>query len=85
MDDLLIVSKSPPLILDALTNKHNLKLKGTGHISYHLGCGFFRDGNNEICLAHPKCIDKMLDSYASMFVSKPKSTYHSLSGNGDHP
>ena len=48
MDELLIESKSPQLIVDALTKKHNLKLKGTGPISYHLGCHFIQDSNNEL-------------------------------------
>ena len=48
VDDLLIVSKSPQIILDALINKHKFKLKGTRNISYHLGCDFSRDGSNEL-------------------------------------
>ena len=74
MDDLLIVSKLPRLIVDALTNKYDFKLKGTRPISYHLGCDFNRYGNNELCLAQCKCIDKMLDYYALIFGSQPKST-----------
>ena len=37
VDDLLIASKDYQGTLDALTNKHHFKLKGTGPISYHLG------------------------------------------------
>ena len=71
--DLLIESKSPQLIVDALRNKQNFKLKGTGPISYHLGFDFTRDGNNEI--DPRKYIDKMSDFYVSIFGSNPKSTY----------
>ena len=48
VDDLLIASKSAQLIVDALTSKHNFKLKDTGPISYHLGLNFTRDGNNDL-------------------------------------
>ena len=82
VDDLIITSKSPQLIVDALTNN---KLKGTGPISYHLGCDFTRDGDNELFLASRKHIDKISDSCASIFGSNPKSSYHSPLENDDHP
>ena len=77
VDNLIIASKSPQLIVCALTNKHSFKLKGTRPISYHLGCDFPRYGKNELCLAPRKHIENMSDSYASIFGSKPKSIYHS--------
>jgi len=40
VDDLAIASKDPKAITDALTNRHGFKLKGTGHIEYHLGMTF---------------------------------------------
>ena len=84
VDDLLIASKSPQLILDALNNKHNFTVKGTGHISYHLSCDFTRDGNNELCLTHHKCFYKMSDSHMSIFGSKPSSCCHSPLEKADH-
>ena len=60
-------------------------MKGTGPISYHLGCDFTRDSNNELFLAPQKYIEKMSDSYVSIFGSKPKSTYHSPLEKNDHP
>ena len=85
LHDSLIASKSPQLILDDLTNKNNFKLKGTGSISYYLGCDFTRDSNNDLCLAPRKCMDKMSHSYALIFSSKPKTTYHSPLENCDYP
>jgi len=40
VDDLVITSKDPKAITDALTNCHGFKLKGTGPIEYHLGMTF---------------------------------------------
>ena len=85
MDNLLIASKSLKIIVVTLTSKHDFKLKGVGPITYHLGCDFTRDGNNELCLAFLKCIDKISDSRVSIFSSKPKPSHHSPLEKGDHP
>ena len=63
VDDLLIVSKNPQDIVDQLTKTHKFKLKGTGEISFHLGCGYFRDKDGVLCYAPRKCIEKCLDNY----------------------
>jgi hypothetical protein len=55
--DLAVVAKGPKAIADALINKCNFKLKGTGPVSFHLGCGFFRDGHGCLCVAPRKCIE----------------------------
>ena len=41
VDDLLIVSRNPQALVDVLEQEHKFKLKGTGAISFHLGCDFF--------------------------------------------
>ena len=43
VDDLLIASKDPESVVKDLKDLHKVKLKGTGAISYHLGCYLFRD------------------------------------------
>ena len=41
VDDLLIVSKDPQSIIEMLQGEpYNFKLKGSGPISFHLGCSF---------------------------------------------
>ena len=85
VNDLRTWSKSPQLIVCALTKNFIFKLKFTGLISYYLGCDFIRDGNNNTCLSPHKCMDKISDSYVSIFISKPKSTYHSPLKNVDNP
>ena len=49
VDDLLIVSRDPQAIVDILEQEHKFKLKGTGAISFHLGCDFFRDADGVLC------------------------------------
>lgn len=60
-------------------------MKGTGPISYHLGCDFFRDKNGILCFSPKKYIEKMIDGYKAMFKVKPKETVLSPLEKGDHP
>ena len=84
VDDLCIVSKDLKEITDALINKHNYKLKGTGPIKYHLGCDYFGDSDNTLCYDPRKYIEKMIDDYFWMFGCKPKYYTFPLD-KGDHP
>ena len=56
VDDLLLVSKNPKLLLDTLTNKYKFKLKGSGRIEFYLGCDCFRDDDGVLCYAPRKYI-----------------------------
>ena len=67
VDDLLIASKDPKSIISTLSKKHNFKLKGTGPISYHLGCDFGRDEDGTLCFAPRKCIEKMEECHLNVF------------------
>ena len=85
MDDLLIESKDPQRVVDALMNKHYFKLKGTGPISYHAGCDFAIDEDDTLHFAPRKCNEKIEECYHSMFGSNPKQTCVSPFEKGDHP
>ena len=71
-DGFLAVSKSPQTIANALINKCNNKLKGTGTISHHLGCDFTQHGNKKLFLAPRESVCIMPNSHVSIFFSKPK-------------
>ena len=43
VDDLCIAAESPSVIIDILKTKYNLKVKGDGKLSYHLGADYFED------------------------------------------
>ena len=85
VDDLAIAAKDPQSIIDCLMNKHNFKLKGSGPISFHLGCDFFRNDEDILCFAPRKYIKKMADNYTRMFGTAPKETVLSPLEKGDHP
>jgi len=84
VDDLAIASKDAQSIIDHLTKTHNFNVKGTGPITFHLGCDFFRDEDGVLCYAPRKYIEKMLDNYRRIFGVKPRPVNSPLI-KGDHP
>jgi hypothetical protein len=85
VDDLAFAMKDPDELVQLLVGKHKFKLKGTGSIAFHLGCDFFRDDDDVLCMAPRKYIDKMIDGYERMFGEKPKMNVYSPLEKGDHP
>ena len=84
VDDLLIASKNCKDITDVLLNDHQFKLKGTGPITFHLGCDYFRDPDGNLCYAPKKYIEKMMANYRRIYGTNPKE-YASPILKGDHP
>ena len=58
-DDMLIASNYLQNIVDTLGSKHHSKLKGTGPVSYHLGCDFGRYEDGTLHFGPRKHIEKM--------------------------
>jgi hypothetical protein len=86
VDDLMIASRDPQAIIDQLEAKpHSFKLKGTGAMSFHLGCDYFRDEDNTLCVGPRKYIEKMSALYEGMFGSRPKTNVSSPIEKNDHP
>jgi hypothetical protein len=84
VDDLAIASKDRGAITKELMEKFKFKLKGTGPITYNLGCDFFRDSTRTLCMQPKKYIERMEGTYLQMFGSKPKTVYSSPIEKGDH-
>ena len=72
VDDLYIAAKDPKEITDTLQQKYGYKLKCTGPITYHLGCDYFRDKENNLCYAPKNYIETMILDFQHLFFSKPK-------------
>ena len=84
VDDLIIVSRDCQSIVDQLVEENNFKVKGTGEVSFHLGCDFFRDKEGVLCYAPRKYIDKMLENFQRIFGHMPRKATSPLV-KGDHP
>ena len=87
IDDLAIISKDPARIIETLCDptKANFKVKGSGPITFHLGCDFFRDEDGVLCFAPRKYVMKMVDSYKQMFGQAPSQKYSLPLKKGYHP
>ena len=86
VDDLCLVMRKPEEFLSILQgDPYNFKLKGSGPMSFHLGCGFERDENGTLCMNPRKYVEKLLQSYRQLFGVKPGTKPRSPLEEGDHP
>ena len=86
VDDLMIASKNPQAIIDYLLQEPiSFKLKGTGPVTFHLGCDYFRDEDGTLCVGPRRYIDRMVDSYVQMFGGKPSQNVQAPLDKNDHP
>eukprot|EP00934_Nitzschia_sp_Nitz4_P009388 Nitzschia sp. Nitz4//scaffold547_size3361//334//3245//NITZ4_009269-RA/size3361-snap-gene-0.1-mRNA-1//-1//CDS//3329554282//9378//frame0 len=60
VDDLMIASRTPHEIIDALVNDYKFKLKGTGEVTFLLGCDYSRDNDGTLVCSSKKYIEKLL-------------------------
>ena len=86
VDDLALCLHDPESFLKILQSEpYNFKLKGSGKMAFHLGCGFERDKHGVLCMDPIKYIDKMVQSYEQLYGCKPCSRYQSPLDDNDHP
>ena len=84
VDDLLIASKNPQAIIDSLESVP-FALKGTGPVSFHLGCDYFRDEDGTLCVGPKTYIERMVGEYERLFGVKPSTKARSPLEPNDHP
>jgi hypothetical protein len=86
VDDLCLVMRNPEAFLTQLqAEPYNFKLKGSGPMSFHLGCGFERDCDGILVMDPKKYIDKMIQGYEHLFGCKPNTRAQSPLEENDHP
>ena len=85
VDDLCIAAQYPGQIIQTLKKDFKLKVKGDGPLSHHLGADYTRDKDNTLVCQPKKYIERLDESYHSMFKkNRPKNTRTPLDKN-DHP
>ena len=89
VDDLAIAMKDPNSFIAKLKalpedGGHWYQIKGDGPLSFHLGCDYIRDKAGTLRAEPKKYIEKMLETYARMYIEKPKF-YSSPLEKGNHP
>ena len=86
VDDLAIASRNPQGIINELTNTYKFILKGTGSITFHLGCDFKRDDDGVLGMQPRKYIERMLAGFEQTFGEKAlNARIRSPLERGDHP
>ena len=80
-----MIIKDPQSLLDKLmAPPYNLKLKGSGELAFHLGCGFNCDSTSTLCMDTGKYIDHMEEVYVQHFKTKPVQRHRSPLQKRDH-
>ena len=64
---------------------YTFKLKGSGELTFHLGCGFEHDNTGTLCMDPGKYIDYMEEAYLQHFKTKPVQRHRSPLQKGDRP
>ena len=60
VDNLAIIMKDPKAFIDQLeVAPYNFKLKGSGPLNFHLGCGFNRDSTRTLYMDPGKYINQI--------------------------
>jgi hypothetical protein len=67
VDDLAMGMEEPEAFREVLKMKYKFKLKGSGPISFHLGCGFSCNKDGIMIMSPSQYIDRMAMEYAPMF------------------
>ena len=84
VDDLAIAANDPQTFCNELKKRYNLKLKGVGSLEYHLGYTYKKDPDGTLAAGPRRYVNKILESYESMFKEKPRKSRPPLE-EGDHP
>ena len=85
VDDLCIAAESPISIIQLFKTKYHLKVKGDGKLTYHLGTDYFEDPDGTFVSQPRKYIDKLADTYRTLFNDEPPKGYKTPLDKYDHP
>ena len=85
VDDLCIAAQDPGKIIQTLKEDYKLKVKGDGPLSHHLGADYTRDKDKTLVCQPKKYIDRLIESYHSMFKQDPPKNMRIPLDKNDHP
>ena len=85
VDDLCIAAQYPKEIISILKSQYNLKVKGDGPLTYHLGADYFQDPDGTMVSQPKKYIEKLKDTYVRLFDTEPSKGLKTPLEKNDHP
>ena len=71
VDDLCITAESPSAIIDMFKTKYDLKVKGDGKLSYHLGADYFEGPDGTYLSLPKKFSNKLAETFKRLFNEEP--------------
>ena len=84
VDDLCIAAESPSTIIGIFKTKYHLKVKGDGKLNYYLSADYFEDPDRTFVSQTRKYIDKLADTYKTLFNDDPPRGYKTPLDKNDH-
>ena len=84
VDDLCIPAQNQGKIIQTLKEDYKLKVKGDGPLSHHLGADYTREKDKTLVCQPKKYIDRLVDSYHSMFKQDPPKNMRAPLDKNDH-
>ena len=85
VDDLCIAAQDSGKIIQTLKEDNKLKVKGDGPLSHHLGADCARDKDKTLVCQPKKYIDRLIESYHSMFKQDTPKNMRTPLDKNDHP
>ena len=85
VDDLCIAAQNRGKIIQTIKEDYKLKVKGDGPLSHHLSATYTRDKDNTLVCQPKKYIDRLIESYHSMFKQDPPKNMRTPLHKNDHP
>ena len=82
---MLMTYEDPGQIIQTLKEDFKLKVKGDGPLSHHLGADYTRDKDNTLVCQPKKYIERLAESYHSMFKQNPPKNMRMPLDKNDHP
>ena len=71
VDDLFIAAQDPKELINILKIKYQLKAKGDGPLTYHVGADYYHDPDGTMVCQPKKYIEKLKETYVRLFNTEP--------------
>ena len=85
VDDLCRAAQDPGKIIQIPKEDYQLKVQGDGPLSHYLGADYSRDKDKTLVCQPKKYVDRLLESYQSMFKQDPPKNMRTPLEKNDHP
>ena len=85
VDDLCIAAQDPGQIIQTHKKDLRLKVTGDGPLSHHLGADYTTEKDNTLVCQPKKYIERLAESYHSMFKQNPPKNMRTPLDKTDHP